>query len=425
MADADAGAEPAVPDKKYANSPSSPAAGGHHASRAFMTQVVGPDTGRGKAQPTPRKALGGLLQTETQAGPRISEHFNELQNLAETLDDRVKALLRERKNDFFLAYKTHMYDVREQFKTLKAKADHEETKTRKDLKIQKLEMELDWFMQEALRLDELCRGYKTEVDKMKVKADLLDEDRKYLEDQIKGAKRQNKVLRAAVERASSSAFSALMMSKKREGAKGKLAPIEQGDAFLTSVGRPHSEMRQYPEGGALGQIVGSENRSASCKPELLSGTATGTELVLRGGSKMSAGGYPMPSANHAILGNDAEQRYVDAIRHLKEQIERERCNVRILKATRSNSYTRKSELEEFFLQCIDEARKDLLRRRHLLMNRDKSREEKVLEVLLSSEDVLVYLYEKLFPHRTGMAKNFIQGDQMPGPPGTIEPFKPL
>merc|ERR1719478_1740143 len=136
---------------------------------------------------------------------------------------------------------------------------------------------------------------------MKVKADLLDEDRKYLEDQIKGVKRQNKVLRAAVERASSSAFSALMMSKKREGAKGKLAPIEQGDAFLTSVGRAHSEMQHYPEGGALGQIVGSENRSASCKPELLSGTATGTELVLRGGSKMSAGGYPMPSANHAIL----------------------------------------------------------------------------------------------------------------------------
>merc|ERR1712187_226264 len=126
-------------------------------------------------------------------------------NLAETIDLRMKALLNEHEKDFFLAYKTHMYTVQREIKMLRMKADHEDTK------IKALEGELDWFMTEALSRDELCKGYKKEVDKWKQKADALDEDRRFLEDQIKGAKRQNKILRAAAERARSSAYSALMV----------------------------------------------------------------------------------------------------------------------------------------------------------------------------------------------------------------------
>merc|ERR1719420_1311497 len=134
------------------------------------------------------------------------------------------------------------------------------------------------------------------------------------------------------------------------------------------------------------------------------------ELAIRGPSKTPE--YVMPSSPHALLGNDAEQRYVDTIRHLKEQIEKERANVRMLRAARSNSYTKKSLLEEFFLRCIDEARKDVVRRRHLTMDKEKSQNEKVLEVLLSSEDVLVFLYEKIFPHRTGMSRQFVESDRV-------------
>merc|ERR1719498_1749612 len=152
-------------------------------------------------------------------------------------------------------------------------------------------------------------------------------------------------------------------------------------------------------------------------------TGANRDLMLPGPAKGTDG---MQSSPYAILGNDAEQRYVDTIRHLKEQIEKERSNVRILKAARSNSYTHKSQLEEFFLRCIDEARKDVVRRRHLTMDREKSQNEKVLEVLLSSEDVLVFLYEKIFPHRTGMAKQFIESDRIVGAsPGSDQPADPF
>ena len=69
-----------------------------------------------------------------------------------------------------------MYAVQKDIKTLRMKADHEEEKTRMDTKIKALEGELDWFVTEAVRLDELCRGYKKEVDKWKAKAEALDEE---------------------------------------------------------------------------------------------------------------------------------------------------------------------------------------------------------------------------------------------------------
>merc|ERR1719352_1357343 len=77
----------------------------------------------------------------------------------------------------------------------------------------------------------------------------------------------------------------------------------------------------------------------------------------------------------------------------------------MLQATRATSYTQKSEMEEFFLKCIDEARKELMRRRHMSLHKEKTEKDQVLEAMLNNEDVLVCLYEKLFPHRTGIARS--------------------
>merc|ERR1719478_1571153 len=228
----------------------------------------------------------------TSAGPRITEHHQELTNLALTLDQRMEKLLMEHEKDFFLAYKTHMYGVQRDIKTLRMKADSEDAKTREDTKIRALEGELDWFMTEALRLDELCKGYKKEVDKWKAKADALDEDRRFLEDQIKGAKRQNKILRAAAERARSSAYSALMVTKARTEAQQQQERL----ALTNSAGAARPEVTHRPasalEGGGAGAGAAAWNPRTEAwrakTPDAQTGLSTEERLVPIAGATSSA-----------------------------------------------------------------------------------------------------------------------------------------
>jgi len=362
------------------------------------------------------------LEVNQEAGRNIVQHHDDLKELACTLDKRMEALLREHDNDFFLTFKTHMLSVQKELKALKDKADKEEAKTREDEKIRKFESELDWFMTEALKLDEICKEYKKEVDKWKAKAEALSEDRRFLEDQIKGAKRQNKVLRAAAERARSSAYSALMVTKTRSDNQdgeplngGRETPTEGGRSRGVRPSSAHSEGRSRIPGGSGRKALENGMRSRTPEPTQLARNApaggypaTGSNSIPRGAGSSSVPELPiLPSspAHHSVLGNDAEQRYVETIAHLKESITREQRTVRMLQGVRANSYTKKSTLEEFFLRCIDEARRELMRRRHLSMHKEKNERQRVLEAMLTNEDVLVCLYEKLFPHRTGMARH--------------------
>lgn len=372
------------------------------AARTFFTSI--------DAQPESKKKEKDVNRfrtlESTTAGNRIVEYHQELTNLANSLDTRMSALLKEHEKDFFLSYKTHMYTVQKEIKILRMKADAEEAKTREDSKIKALEGELDWFMTEALRLDELCKSYKKEVDKWKSKAEALDEDRRFLEDQIKGAKRQNKILKAASERARSSAYSALMATAK-----------DSGHELVALPATANQETQWRPLSGGQNPAAGSAMRRAM---EARARTPEAMTMAMPKGILNSSGKFGGSSPNGALplgysgLSNEAEERYVEAVAHLKESIVREQQNVRILQATRATSYSKKSELEEFFLKCIDEARKELTRKRHVNMYREKTEKERVLEAMLNNEDVLVCLYEKLFPHRTGIARS------LGAPPGSAE-----
>ena len=60
---------------------------------------------------------------------------------------------------------------------------------------------------------------------------------------------------------------------------------------------------------------------------------------------------------------DKEVKYVETIRHLKNQIDCEKKNARSLRAEKVNFIMQRNELEEFFLQCIEEVRKDIVKRK--------------------------------------------------------------
>jgi hypothetical protein len=58
-----------------------------------------------------------------------------------------------------------------------------------------------------------------------------------------------------------------------------------------------------------------------------------------------------------------ETNYNDTIRELKKQVEKEKNRLRKHQADKVNTNTEKNELESLFVDCIEEVRKDIMKRR--------------------------------------------------------------
>mmetsp|Transcript_13797 Transcript_13797/g.17460 ORF Transcript_13797/g.17460 Transcript_13797/m.17460 type:complete len:248 (+) Transcript_13797:863-1606(+) len=132
-----------------------------------------------------------------------------------------------------------------------------------------------------------------------------------------------------------------------------------------------------------------------------------------------------------------ETSYTDAIRDLKTIIDREKRAAKKVVAERINMSTERNELESLFIECIEEVRKEIMKRRlkNEIYNRkkfqqlDRSSEEAkefeesllrlaqlaknrvkvsdftpkdkshILDLFVNNERTLLKIYEALFPHR--------------------------
>ena len=132
-----------------------------------------------------------------------------------------------------------------------------------------------------------------------------------------------------------------------------------------------------------------------------------------------------------------ETSYTDAIRDLKNIIDKEKRQAKKVVADKINMSTERNELESLFIECIEEVRKEIMKRRlkNEIYNRkkfqklDKSSEEAkefeesllrlaqlaknrvkvsdftskdkshILDLFVNNERTLLKIYEALFPHR--------------------------
>ena len=132
-----------------------------------------------------------------------------------------------------------------------------------------------------------------------------------------------------------------------------------------------------------------------------------------------------------------ETNYNDSIRDLKMLLDRERQRLKKINFDKVSETSQKNELENLFVECIEEVRKDIMKRRlkNEIVNKkkfqqvDKSTEEarefeqsllklaqlaknrvkineftnqdrnNLLDLFVNNEKTLLKIYEILFPHR--------------------------
>jgi hypothetical protein len=119
-----------------------------------------------------------------------------------------------------------------------------------------------------------------------------------------------------------------------------------------------------------------------------------------------------------------QSRFKETISHLKSQLEAENKTLKNLRSAKTNYLLEKGELEDIFLQCVEETKKDILERKHksarlqlksTKTNKSEDRvqiryelsevklehfkdmdKRKVIEMFLSHEQVMKFLYDRLF-----------------------------
>lgn len=311
-------------------------------------------------------------------GETYRDYYDKLTAKVSVLDSKIKDSLKKHEKDFLSAFKTHMFQVYQQLNELKKRTDEQELKMKRDEQLNKLQAALEWFREEAVKLGDTCQFYKKECDKWKAKAESLEDDRKFLEFQLKSAKKQLK----------------------------DVASSNPGKLDLT----PDPLPSQFPD---------LSYSKLPSKPDLpnTSSAAFLTHLTQR-----------IPPQDQSFLQEierfmtAQEQKFHESLRHLQKTLDLERRRMKSANAVKSSAFMEKSELEGIFLECVDEVRKEVMRRRAKSIMRTKyplkttstgqnekkqgnftpNDKRKILELLISNEQVLVFLYEKLFPYRANV-----------------------
>ncbi|ETV86231.1 hypothetical protein, variant [Aphanomyces astaci] len=282
----------------------------------------------------------------------VREKYTQLHDVVGSLSEKITAVLVRQEKDFLAAYRAHMYNVQKELHDTKEKILRNETLENKSEKIKLLEEERDWYRKEALRLDTFTTNMKKDLKHMKEKLECIEEDRDWLEKQLKASKKQNKLLRAE---------------------------LEIRLANLTS--QAEDKMDTRPASPAVDDI-------------------------------------PPPGLHLPLAAVEREEQFRKQIRQLKRDLQASKREVNRLRETTSKQQS--NELEEFFVQSIDAVKKDIVRRRG--HSRDaKTRpmpalkvepvpdcgpemkeftsvdRVRVIERLLSHDEVLSILYDNLFP----------------------------
>ncbi|CDI75550.1 myosin heavy chain, putative [Eimeria praecox] len=145
---------------------------------------------------------------ELQQSRSLPDAIALLSKTTDDLEGRVNVLLAQHEEEFFAAFRSHMAKVQKHIENLQACADEQKNLLERDLRIKTLQQELQWFVSEAVRLDQntgvngiskesqsalpdqVCKKLKGDLLSWRARTDALREDRDFLEAELKKAKRK-------------------------------------------------------------------------------------------------------------------------------------------------------------------------------------------------------------------------------------------
>lgn len=185
--------------------------------------------------------------TDRETYVRAHRTYDDLHELLGSLSNKLSDVSSNVDKEFLAAYRVHMLSIQSEIKELTDEVNRGVQALNSDGDVAKLEKEVNWFIEESTRLRVHYTSMEKDYQQMLSRLKAMNEQRVYLNEQLKAIMKRNRVLQAEIDYAKQ--FEALM--QKDEGRAGHA----EGNAFDSPYGQ---EIAFYNEGGDGGD-VGSES----------------------------------------------------------------------------------------------------------------------------------------------------------------------
>jgi hypothetical protein len=108
------------------------------------------------------------------------ENAGKMLDCADQLNDKMKLLLEKERHEFVAAYRAHTKRIQEELAHLRARVAEEQESLHRDERFRRLQADRDTFRAEALALDAGNTALAKELEDMKGKLEVVEDDRNFL-----------------------------------------------------------------------------------------------------------------------------------------------------------------------------------------------------------------------------------------------------
>lgn len=135
------------------------------------------------------------------AGSKVLEAHDKLEQVARDIDYKMNSALIKTEKEFHEGYKIYVNQKNAEMKELVNKFKERTSKLSiKDEKIKKLELIIHDLKHQLFVSEEQKENKIKEALKWKTKGEIMEQDRQFLEKQLKDARKQNRLLKIAISR---------------------------------------------------------------------------------------------------------------------------------------------------------------------------------------------------------------------------------
>eukprot|EP00347_Sterkiella_histriomuscorum_P001031 403373603 len=346
----------------------------------------------------------------------------EIHNVISDLDDKIDGMIVKHEKDFMAAYRGHMLKIQKELVAMKKKCSEQEFALRRDEKIMSLERQLEWFRSEALNLSKLYKHHTREAESLRQKNETLEEEKQFLMMQITKQKRQSKLLKMALGKTQDNCSQ--LIQYQRDIKKGLVSSENLNDKnnMQLALYNLTEDSEQASPQGTLERNLASQLKSQKLIWD--EDTVTSYDVVKKILDKHSNLEKDRLAYEISKVVDSKQDQLNQKIQRLKSRNEILEKEYKKLKSVNGDRVQQDSYLQKIFVECIESVRKDIEKRKLSQQNHQpfsngsqKSKtpsnfveldmytnfqqfqlvdKQKVLELLISNDDYLKFIYDSLF-----------------------------